>query len=142
MAKKKLPLGVRVADTGIGGTEFEIGWTEFEGGGVTFGEATGDPEAGPADFVVAKAKLSRVIRSGLGAGPASKFLQKLLAGTQTTPVDVEVRTLDADGKPTGRGFLFQIAVPTSYTIDTLDAGSRDALTETFEFVAKDVQIVR
>lgn len=135
-------VAVRVADAGTTGGDFEDGWTLEDSGGVRFGEGTGDDRAGGSDFVVARAKLSRALRPGLGATATSQYLSGLLAGTQTTPVDVEVRLLDKDGKPAGRGVLYRIVVPTSYSLGDLDAASKEALSETFEFVARDVEIVR
>jgi hypothetical protein len=145
MARSQAPavtIGVRVADFGTSGGEFETGWTLFESGRVRFGEATGDPDAELTEFVVTGAKLSRLIRPGLGAGATSKFLSRLLAGTQTAAIDVEVRALDKDGVPFGRGFLYQVIVPTSYSVDAFDGASKELAEEHFEFVARDVQIVR
>jgi len=135
------PLAVRVADAGTTGGTFETGWTLAVAGGVLFGEGTGG-KAGPADFVVAGATLFRPLRPGLKESPAAAYLRGLLAGTQTTPVDVEVRTLGSDDEPTGRGIIFRIAVPTAYSVGSFDASSKEALVETFEFVARDFEVVR
>jgi hypothetical protein len=135
------PVAIRVSDAGTTNGEFESGWVLEDSGGVRFGEATGGSAAGPTDFVVARATLSRPLRTGLTSSGAAKYLAGLLAGTQTTPVDVEVRRVGADGNPAGRGLVYRIAVPLEVRVGAFNAASRDALVETFEFVARDLEIL-
>lgn len=136
---------VMVAAGSSGGTADRT-WSLFSGGDVDFPQLpvvdTGGPAAGPilGGPALKPLTLSRALGSGQGAASAAlrEHLAAIVAGTEPLPLDI---TIQEDRSP-GRSLTYRRAYLRRWRIDPFDVSSEMPSSESYEFLASELEIDR
>lgn len=138
--------GVVMVAAGSSGGTLDRTWSLFSGGDVDFpqlpvvntgGLAAGPGFGGPA---LKPLTLSRALASGQGAASTAlrEHLDAIVAGTEPIPLDI---TIQEDRTP-GRSLTYRRAYLRRWRIDPFDVSGEILSTESYEFLASELEITR